>query len=125
MSTSSAVFVKQVFAAGVPQRFVATSTNTLTECLQWVQLAGAAAATIVIYASALAADNLLLTDTDPATNPYWSLTPMVFDFVPGGVRSSDILPMADIGVASVLVEITADGPLTLSMYAYQISAAGS
>ena len=125
MSTSSAVFVKRVFAAGVPQRFVATSTNTLTESLQWVQLAGAAAATIVIYASALVADNLLLTDTDPATNPHWSLTPLAFDFLPGGARSSDILPMAEVSVASLLVEIQANGPLTLSMYAYQSSAAGS
>lgn len=120
MAQSAAVFVKKAFTAGVPQRFLATVTGTLTAGLQWVLDSGAGNTTIVFYASVLRAGHELLADEDPTTNKLWSLTPIVFDHLPGGGRNSDILPLGDIGVATLLLQITSDAPMTLSLYSYQL-----
>ena len=89
--------------------------------VQWINhaAAGGASAVINLYAAlSNRPDDLGGPSPDPAANPYWSPirddtgTPITFAVLPGATVGSDILPLLDLAVFDVLVEIVVTGAYT-------------
>lgn len=83
-------------------------------CLQWVHpiADGTARATFQIYASPLPFDDERLNDTDPTTNPYWTLEPTaVFVSLPGDTATSEIITLERSPYGSLLIRMVVTTPL--------------